>query len=201
MRLSILSITAILAMGDTHDASASLRGRRGDSAIVLPVPEVQHHRHLVEDFVPLSCNSLLSTATCKSFITVYGSSASYEQLVTIKCGECITMDHPGTSVEFKAGLDIQGKLIFPDRYRIKISATMIAVQGELQMTSTKPVDGIPDVTFTMTGNTSQNFVPIDSNAAACDGAPCVAGKKAIVVAGGKVNSKYGPRLCIHNTNS
>ena len=102
------------------------------------------------------------------------------------------MDHASGNLSLLGGLDILGKLVFPDGYNLNLVTTMIAVQGELVMTASKPVDGTPQIKFTMIGNDDQmTFTPIDANANACKGvSTCPTGKKAIVVAGGKVNSKY-----------
>ena len=102
------------------------------------------------------------------------------------------MDHASGNLSLLGGLDVLGKLVFPDGYNLNLVTTMIAVQGELEMTASKPVDGTPQIKFTMIGNDDQmTFTPIDANANACEGvSTCTTGKKAIVVAGGKVNSKY-----------
>ena len=69
--------------------------------------------------------------------------------------------------------------------------TTVVVQGELQMTSSKPIDGNPDIKFTLKGNSDIKFTPIDRNAKACHGvATCSIGKKSIVVAGGKLNGTF-----------
>lgn len=140
------------------------------------------------DFVPLACNSNLSTSTCNSWSVKFGVAAIQSKRVIIGCGECITMDHPGPSLTLLDGLDIQGKLVFPNNYKLEVKSPLILVQGELEMQANKPVDGKPSIKFLMTSDSVQYFTPIGVNANACSGS-CAAGKKAIVVAGGKVNSK------------
>jgi len=148
------------------------------------VDDEQERSLMAKDFVPLSCNNMLSD--CKSWRTIFGNDAVHTARVVVPCGTCVTMDHPGPELILQDGIDIQGKLIFPDGYSLTVQTTSIAVQGELEMTSTKPVDGTPNIRISMIGNNSlQTFTPIGENAGAC-GNGCVMGKKAIVVAGGKV---------------
>lgn len=147
----------------------------------------------MKDFKPLTCNSGLATAVCVPWTKKFGTSATYTTRLAIPCGECVTMDLAGGSLNLQAGIDIIGKLVFPDGYKINVSAPVIAIQGELVMTATKVVDGIPNIKFTMVGSTDNSFTPIDVNAKACKGAvTCNVGKKSIVVAGGKVTIRGLP---------
>lgn len=104
------------------------------------------------------------------------------------------MDHPGPILTLSGGIDIHGKLLFPDSntYKIEVRTPLIAVQGELEMiSSSKAVDGTPLVKFLMTGDADQTYTPVGENALACGGGgTCNAGKKAVVVAGGKMNSTF-----------
>jgi G8 domain len=146
------------------------------------------------DFVPLACNANIATASCTSWTSIFGIATSFSQRVVIECGQCVTMDVNGGSLELLGGLDVIGKLVFPDNYKLNLSSTLIAVQGELEMTATKTVDGIPNIKFTMVGNVDRSFTPIEANTRACNGAAtCNAGKKGIIVAGGKVNIHGLPR--------
>ena len=149
----------------------------------------------IRDLKPLACNANIAKAKCKTWTTFFGSGTSYSSRVIVPCGQCIIMNMGGGSLRLLDGLDIQGKLVFPNGYRLNITSSAIVVQGELQMTSLKRVDGIPDVVFTMIGDrTNTTFTPIDVNANACKGvSTCTIGKKAIVVAGGKITrtSLYG----------
>jgi G8 domain len=141
----------------------------------------------MRDFLPLTCNANLASVACSKWSLVFGTSVSQAARITIPCGQCVTMDHVG-NLELLGGLDVIGKLVFPDGYNVNLTSTMIVVQGELQMTSSKPVDGVPAIRFTMIGNdNSLTFTPVDVNANACKGvSTCSIGKKAIIVAGGKV---------------
>ena len=141
----------------------------------------------MRDFVPLSCNSNLAKASCKSWSSTFGTSTSFSTRVTVPCGQCVRMDLQGGRLTLQQGIDIVGKLVFPDGYKIDLSASIISVQGELEMKASKTVDGVPDIKFTMIGNVEKSFVPVGENALACNGAKtCNVGKKVIVVAGGKV---------------
>lgn len=101
------------------------------------------------------------------------------------------MDHAAADLQLNNGIDIIGKLVFPDGYKLNLQSTLIVVQGELHITSTKQVTGVPDVRFTMIGSdTTLTFTPVGNNANACKNvATCASGKKAIIVAGGKVTRK------------
>jgi G8 domain len=153
-------------------------------------------RHLqgdgMKNFTTLTCNANIGTASCQTWTSQFGTANSHNNLLIVPCGVCITMDYSQTEqLDLLGGIDIQGRLVFPDGYQILITTPMIIVQGELIMTSLKPINGVPDVKITMIGqNDKQTFTPIDNNANACNfgSATCTVGKKAIVVAGGKVNS-------------
>ena len=148
----------------------------------------------MKDFVPLACNANIATATCASWTSIFGPSKSFSERIVIQCGQCVTMDVAGGSLELSGGIDVIGKLVFPDNYILNMSSQIIAVQGELEISATKAVDGIPNIIFTMKGNVDRSFTPIGANTGACNGAvTCNAGKKGIVVAGGKVNIHGLPR--------
>jgi hypothetical protein len=147
----------------------------------------------MKDFVPLSCNANLDSAPCTSWSNKFGTASSYSNRLVIPCGECITMDLASGNLALVAGIDIIGKLVLPEGYKLNLSSSVIAIQGELAMTSTKTVDGTPNIKITMTGSSDQFFTPVDVNAGACNGAAsCAIGKKGFVVAGGKVNIRGLP---------
>jgi len=154
--------------------------------------EQMQSRRLVNDdeFAPLACNANLTDAPCPTtWSSLFGPESSHSGRITIPCGQCVTMNHMGDTLNLDGGLDIQGKLIFPNGYSLHVISPMIVVQGELEMTATKPVDGVPSITFTMTGQTTNTFKPIRENINVCGGGDCDIGKKSITVAGGKVDSK------------
>ena len=156
-------------------------------------PENPESRQLQvqNDFQPLLCNAGLASATCKTWSSTFGVRNTHFKRVVIPCGQCVTMNHGGATLDLRAGLEIIGKLVIPNKTRIHILTTTVVVQGELQMTSSKPIDGNPDIKFTLNGNSDIKFTPIDRNAKACHGvATCSIGKKSIVVAGGKLNGTF-----------
>jgi hypothetical protein len=143
------------------------------------------------DFVPLSCNSNLASATCSTWTSRFGSGATMSSRITIPCGQCITMNHPGPTLTLQDGIDIQGKLVFPNtNVNLVINSPLIVVQGLLEMQATKSVDGTPLIRVVLTGQNDQTFTPIGSNANACGGGKCTVGKKAFIVAGGKLNGTF-----------
>jgi G8 domain len=169
------------------------------SAAEISLPSVLRGRNVqvippdgMKDFVPLTCNANLASAPCASWSSTFGTASSYSTRIAIPCGTCVTMDYPAADLQLNGGIDIIGKLVFPDGYKVNLQSTLIIVQGELQMTSTKQVTGVPDVRFTMIGSDATlTFTPVENNANKCKGvATCAAGKKAIVVAGGRVTRKF-----------
>jgi hypothetical protein len=170
------------------EASAAMKQLRGD---LNQTTERQLQGIDVRDFKPLSCNSNLSRNPCTTtWSSQFGTSNSHTTRIVIPCGKCVVMDHAGVVLDLKGGIDIMGKLVFPNDYRLSITVTTVIVQGELQMTASKQVDGVPNIKFTMVGiNNDLTFTPIDVNANACRGiSTCTVGKKSIVVAGGKLTS-------------
>ena len=157
-----------------------------------------HRRRLTTPFIGnetwtfrrLHCNEDLSSAPCvTTWSSMFTKITSHSKEVVIPCGVCITMDHSSSAtLTLGGGLDIQGKLIFPNGYQLTLQTPFIRVQGELQMYSTKIPNGEADLRFILTG-TDENvtqFLPADSNSDACDGNICKVGKKPIVIAGGKL---------------
>jgi hypothetical protein len=193
------------AKADDETTQTQLRGMANEVKLItekisssnaFAEPSVFSSRHLLGDgmmnFTTLTCNAKIASATCKSWTSQFGTTNTYNDLIIIPCGVCITMDYTKTDqLDLLGGIDIQGRLVFPDGYQIIITTPMIVVQGELIMTSSKPINGTPDVKIIMIGqNNKQTFTPIYNNANACNfgSATCTVGKKAIVVAGGKVKS-------------
>ena len=184
------ALHALILLVTTSAVAAVLRGSvTGHGGLDGVLPR-QLQDDGMKDFVPLACNAKIASAKCSSWSDKFGKATSYSARVAIPCGECVTMDLAGGSLALLGGLDVNGKLVFPNKYKLKLSTTMIAVQGELQMTSSKPVNGSPDIIFTMIGDANMTFTPIDVNANKCKGlSTCGVGKKGIVVAGGKVTRK------------
>jgi hypothetical protein len=147
------------------------------------------------DFVPLSCNNNVTNVICDSWTTIFGSTSTFTSLVTIPCGTCVTMDHPGPQLSLLSGINIIGKLIFPNdgSYALTINTANIIVQGELDVQATQtPVTGTPMIRIVMIGlDPDQSFIPVNENANACQGllGSCKVGHKSITVAGGKVNCR------------
>jgi hypothetical protein len=149
----------------------------------------------MRDFKALSCNSqiLQTSYVCtRTWSSMFGTSNVQTNRIVIPCGTCIVMNHASGILDLKNGIDIQGKLIIPDGVQLRMTFPSMIVQGELSLTSTKPVNGIPNIVFTVVGtNNELTFTPIDVNANACKGqSTCTAGKKSIVVAGGKITCTY-----------
>jgi G8 domain len=194
------SSSSISSLRARNDMNSSLSN---DVVRIVSKHEQQQKRLLqqavpaddIKDFQPLTCNRNLASAPCGTWSSRFGTKTSHTERIIVPCGECIVMDHTATAnLELLGGIDIIGKLVFLDGYKLNLSSTIIVVQGELQITSTKPVNGIPDIKFTMIGNDNAiTFTPADVNTNACKGvSTCSVGKKGIIVAGGKVTSKLLP---------
>jgi len=202
--LALASTSFVLAYASTAHQQQSMRGfslapvsslvHYQDEQDVLSFPLEQkdavaeaRRRLIMDDFVPLSCNGALDLQPCPSWGSVFGpATTTFPQRVIIDCGTCVTMDQPDLTLE--QGLDIRGKLIFPESFAVTIRTSSITVQGELEMHSTGAIDGSPWIHIIMMGDESQFFTPIGENAANCGGGDCEVDRKAITVAGGKVNS-------------
>ena len=92
------------------------------------------------DFVPLSCNANIASATCSTWTSRFGSGATLSSRITIPCGQCITMNHPGPTLTLQGGIDIQGKLVFPNsNVNLIINTPLVVVQGLLDMQATKQI--------------------------------------------------------------
>lgn len=149
--------------------------------------ERQGRRHLaVGGMQAQSCNDRYSA--CVDWSAFVGTQSVHTGRITIPCGRCVVMDYNGDTLTLQGGLDIQGKLEFPNGYSgLTLRSTTIVVQGELEMASTGKVTGSPAVKFEMIGNRDELFEPIGENKGYCGGPTCLAGKKAITVAGGRVD--------------
>ena len=205
MKLTLLLCVAlahpVIALFDVPSAQM-MRGqpaKTGEAeASIYPMEQkdaVDKARKLqgMNNFVPLSCNAALETQPCPSWTSVFGSSTTYfPERVIVACGTCVTMDQQNMTLA--QGLDIQGKLVFPEGFIVTVRTASLTVQGQLQMLSTGPVDGTPKIRIIMIGDQAQTFTPIGENAANCGGGgSCNVSHKAITVAGGKVNSKCNIR--------
>jgi len=194
---SITTVLLLLAVLGGNNAAARIRGAAVGKVVSVANATFGKQSRRVEmshddDFVPLSCNDNLDSVTCTPWsASPFGLGSTHSDRVVVACGTCLVMDHADSTLTFEDGIDIQGKLVFPDGFELHVISTMIAVQGELMMTSTKPVDGNELIRFTMIGQNTNSFTTIDENAGKCSGGDvCDVGKKVIVVAGGKVSSEY-----------
>mmetsp|Transcript_81410 Transcript_81410/g.217728 ORF Transcript_81410/g.217728 Transcript_81410/m.217728 type:complete len:1270 (-) Transcript_81410:160-3969(-) len=177
-----LFLNAVECKGNFIRGNSSASSQAFDSEEAVP----SSSRRLARGFVPLSCNANIDNSKCSSFIDTFGTNSVHASRLVVPCGTCVSMDHPGPLLTLNDGIDIQGKLVFPDGYRLTVNTNLVLVQGELEMKSSKAVDGIPDVTFVLQGSSISSFEPIDSNTGNCGGS-CDTGARSITVAGGKVN--------------
>ena len=159
----------------------------GDASVTI---SQDRRLQAVNGFKPLDCNK--SMKTCESFEGTFGP-GPFTSRVVIECGTCYIMDHRPQTYRFRDGLDIQGKLIIPEPTdttgTMTLKSPLILVQGHLEVTSTKAVDGTPSVKFILTGSSAQFFTGADNNSAMCNG-NCKAGIRSVTVAGGRLNSTF-----------
>mmetsp|Transcript_1433 Transcript_1433/g.2264 ORF Transcript_1433/g.2264 Transcript_1433/m.2264 type:complete len:3782 (+) Transcript_1433:192-11537(+) len=139
----------------------------------------------IADFQTLACNIDLDDAVCSE--NRVSDIIVPNQVLDIPCGSCYTFDQGG-EIEL-AGVNIKGKLYFEPNHKVIIKTPYVIVQGELQITDTNVIGGddTDSVKFVLTGEDDNiSFTPSDSNSNACSG-ECLLGKKAFIVAGGKLN--------------
>jgi len=151
-------------------------------------------------FESLSCNDNLSSQGCGTSVS-YISSLSPESTLVIPCGQCYTWDLDG-NYTFNKGIDIIGRLVFPETVKTKIETTYLIVQGQLDVTNSKTVN--PDhqsLKIVLTGSTDVKWKS-SVNPSPCSGfsgGKCNLGKKPFVVAGGKLNIQALPSSCVTKT--
>ena len=139
------------------------------------------------DFVPLACNSNMP-ASCNDWSYAMANYTSPDYVTTIPCGQCVDVDVTDGSTVSLNGLDVVGELYFYDTARITIETPYIYVQGKLSIDQEAgPVTGTPNVKFTMTGDSTNKFVPAEENSSQCPTGGCDVGQKAIIVAGGTLD--------------
>ena len=151
----------------------------------------------VHNFVPLDCNQQFTKNT--TWTDFFGSDQiRYNRVLTIPCGVQVEMDFDGPRLLLRKGLEIQGKLTFPENpdQSLTILAPHIAIYGELEILATsKPVDGQFMYKFEMIGHDDHYLKPMGENVGACTGNQCNVGKKVIAVAGGKLNGTENYYYC------
>jgi G8 domain len=190
---ALLLVVSILKIGCYVQALTN-----NDTVSIDPSDHAVRLLQATTDFVPLSCNANLASASCSTWTGRFGTGAIKTSRVIIPCGQCVTMNHPGPTLTFQDGIDIQGKLVFPNsNINLVVNTPLIVVQGVLDMQATKPVNGLPSIRFVLTGGNDQSFTPIGSNANACSGGKCPVGKKSFTVAGGRLNSKSADEPMCH----
>lgn len=193
----LLSIAAI-----TFDASVN-SSKPNETWEVLPNDDTDmNHRKLqvLPDFAPLSCNdsndpnnNSTDPWDCVPWEEDFGVN---EGAIEIPCNKCYSMGNfqGGEIITLSGPLDIKGKLDFPDGTKVQLETTGIIVQGELAMTSTRAVNGIPEISIMFFGSDDVYFTPDPENAGACVSestsgvidSRCNLGVKPFVVAGGKL---------------
>jgi len=144
------------------------------------------------DFGQLTCNAALADAVCTPLPADFAG--------VVPCGVCYSMSdfggaRAGETLTMASGLNVIGRLDFPDGSKVTIETPSVFVQGILSMSSTRAVTGEPDVRIRMTGDTDVNFTPEGENAGACSGGACNVGPKAFVVAGGQLDINGMPDSC------
>lgn len=143
------------------------------------------------------CVSMISF--CRPWSEFIGQT-HHTETVRIPCEVCVTMEEfaHGELIDLEGGLDIEGRLLLPDGTSLTLRTPYIFVQGELFMRSTKKIDGNPDIKVIMTGTEDAIFYPHARNKVELEyenNNPengFNVGKKAILVAGGKIDIQGFP---------
>jgi len=194
----LLSVTAI-----TFNASAN-SSKPGEAWEINPNIDTNVNYRKLEalaDFKPLSCDNR-DIEPCVPWENDFGLS---QGAISIPCNKCYSMGNykNGQYISLTGPLDIMGKLEFPEGTKVKLETTGIIVQGELAMTSQRPVDGVHDIVVKFKGADDIFFSPHPENAEACTGVStgghisniCNLGAKPFVVAGGKLTINGLPNDC------
>ena len=106
------------------------------------------------------------------------------------------MDAPNTyPLVLPHGLNVEGKLVFPDGYQLEVHTPFVFVQGELNITSTRSTSASEDVQIVLTGNEEATLFPNAQNSVHCGTSGCNFGSKPVVVAGGKLRIQGLPDSC------
>ena len=187
MTMSGFSLPLLLLLSSINPNNALM-------SVGIPTGEIS-----TGEFEALPCNSIINIPTfnetnnfsnemnCTSFAAENFDS---EMQVNVPCGKCLKFDlQEGETHVFEGGLNIQGKLWFPPNYKATIEVPVIIVQGELEassneIVSNKTMDGLR---FLLRGDAELPFYPHAHNKESCLNMFCNIGKKAVVVAGGKLN--------------
>lgn len=173
----LISFLASLAVFHGHDVSVN----------ALPYGVKDPTSSIAETyFTTLSCNTPMSA--CQSWNTWY-SSLSMSGIATIPCGTCVKLDVADHSlVSLVNGLNIIGKLDVPSTItNVTLSLPLLLVQGELAIATGNTVISPQNLALKirLTGtNSALSFTPATPNICTTS---CTAGKKGIIVAGGKLS--------------
>ena len=146
-------------------------------------------------FSPLNCNPATFT-NCSALVSNNLPAGNYP--LTIPCGQCYTFDLDGNVT--LAGLNIEGKLLFPLNHKVNILTPYVIVQGELEISvdHDKITPNNIGTNIILTGTSDVYFQPTKApNQNACEetGNQCNLGVKPFVVAGGKVDINALPESC------
>lgn len=145
-----------------------------------------------KNFSPLTCNAdpaPVEEACATSSVTlssIHAASTAAGTTAHIPCGTCATVDTvDGSTLAFPRGINVEGMLHFPSSANVVVETTHVFVQGVLKMDAP---EGDNEVRIKMVGTENQFLVPHSENSMACDATTgCNVGKKAIVVAGGRLD--------------
>lgn len=144
-------------------------------------------------YAPSSCNDGVETEPCLDFSSLVEAALSADSAAVVPCGECYAVDYDDSStVTLPNGLDVLGRLRFPETASVTINTTSVVVQGLWDME--KPAAG-NKVKITLYGTEEKTLYHMSK----CGGEghenaldlECTdvenVGKKPFIVAGGKVN--------------
>ena len=148
------------------------------------------------NYSPLACNDGVAEVTapidsCTPFSKLVNETLSADQSgrIVVPCGTCSIIDYTdGETVTLPNGLNIVGRLHFPSTSNVKISTTMVYVQGLLDLPT--PLESGNEVTINLYGSDEYWFAPYDGSTDAQ-----AVGKKPFVVAGGKIHIQAVPNEC------
>ena len=85
----------------------------------------------IGEFHPLDCNSNLDNAPCTDNVSDIMPTSGTSDPLIVPCGKCYVFDLPDSQVYFPGGINIKGKLKFPENKKVIVRTTSIIVQGEV----------------------------------------------------------------------
>ena len=197
--LKYAAATTVVSTGDVAASALHSVGGHGEDDFAEINGSILSVRELSSQvpFLPPETANCIPSGPCSDQFFAFFESQSGPGPVVIPCGSCVVIDPRSIDSDGKLdlphGLDVHGKLVFPQDMRVNVVTPFVFVQGELELFNSQVVSPENEsVRFTLTGSVDTTVAPVPHNSASCPGGKCPIGKKAFVVAGGRLNIRAYP---------